>query len=183
MSDWVEQITGFQYAWIDQQRQLLAGWLGSLQDAGSGIPQNAWRQMIDANEQQINSVIDAQQQMLMSLVRTFENTGNISLESVQWTRQIEEGIDSWVDMQHQLWDVWFDMLRNTSPGKLKPGNNLAKNLQDLAERAADIQEQWLSGLVNVQSVLDTSSVKRSKKTSTSKKTSRTTRKKRSKSSS
>ena len=167
MTDWAEQITEFQRSWLEQQQQLLTGWLGTLQNAaGTGTPQNAWRQTIDAMEQQVNSVLDTQQQSLTALLKTVESTGNASMESHLWEHQAEEGIELWINTQHRLWEVWFEMLRNASPARQTPGEVLTKNWQDLVDRAVDIQEQWLSGWTNEQ----LSSGKKPAKSSTSKQT-------------
>ena len=116
--------------------------------------------MIDANELQINSILDTQQKLLSVLINTLGNTGNLSPETAQWTRQMEQGIDLWIDVQHRLWEVWFDMLRNASPGNQEPGELIIKNLQDIAERAVEIQEQWLSAWPDDQPGRVTSSGKR-----------------------
>ena len=121
MSDWADQISRLQHSWFEQQRQLFTGCFGNLQYTGSGIPHNVWRQMIDANEMQINSILDTQQKLLSVLINTFGSTGNLSPETAQWTRQMEQGIDLWIDIQQRLWEVWFDMLRNASPGNHEPG--------------------------------------------------------------
>lgn len=168
MTDWAEQITEFQRAWLEQQQQLLSGWVGNLQNvAGTSTPQNAWQQTIDAMEQQVNSVLDTQQQSLVALVKTIEQTGNASVGSHRWENQAEEGIELWIDTQHRLWKVWFEMLRNASPATKTPGEALAKNWQDLVDRAVDIQEQWLSGWTNEKSGHTKSSGKQSTKSSTS----------------
>lgn len=172
MSNWADQISEFQHTWLEQQQQLLSGWLGTLQNAaGAGTPQNAWRQTIDANEQQINSVLDAQQQLLTSLVKTVENAGNVPPESKQWEHQAEEGIELWTDLQHRLWKVWFDMLRNASPVPQTPGELLTQNWQDIVQRAVDFQEQCLSAWANNQPVDNKSSGKRSTKSSSPRQTS------------
>ena len=168
MTDWAEQITEFQHSWLEQQQQLLSGWLGTLQNAaGTGTPQHAWRQAIDTMEQQVNSILDTQQQSLTALVKTVESAGSTSMESHQWEHQAEEGIELWIDTQHRLWKVWFDMLRNASPAKQTPGELVAKNWQEFMDRAVDMQEQWISGWTNEISGQKKPSGKRSAKSSSS----------------
>lgn len=145
MANWADQITEFQRNWLEQQQQLMSGWLGTLQGAaGAGTPQSAWQQTIDANEQQINSVLETQQKILTALVKTAEDAGSATLEPGRWEHQAEESIQLWVDLQHRLWKVWFEMLRNASPVQQTPGQLLTKNWQDIVQRALDFQEQCLS---------------------------------------
>lgn len=168
-------MTDFQRTWLEQQQQLVSGWLGTLQSAaGAGAPQTAWRQTIDANEEQINSVLDTQQKLLTALVKTAENAGTASLESNQWEHQAEEGIELWIDLQHRLWKVWFEMLRNASPVQQTPGQLLTKNWQDIVQRAVEFQEQCMSTWAGSQPGSAKPSGKRSTKTSTSKPAAETT---------
>lgn len=150
MSDWSRQITDFQQKWLEEQQQLLDDWLKTLQGAGGGTPPGTWQQAIDAIEQQVNSALDFQKHSLMALA---ENSGQVegTPESlVQWIHQIEEGIEQWNDVQHRLWQTWFDMLRAASPVDEKPGDIMMKNWQEMANQAMEFQEQWLSSWADIQ---------------------------------
>ena len=149
MKDWAQQISEFQHSWLEQQEQLLSGWLSTMQNAGvPNTPQTTWRQAIDTMEQQVNSILDTQQQSLTALVKTVESAGNASLEPQQWEHQAEEGIELWVDTQHKLWKAWFEMLRSASPASQTPAEMVAKNWQDFMKRTVEAQEQWLSSWTN-----------------------------------
>jgi len=167
MTDWSDQITEFQHSCMEQQQKLLSGWFGTLQKAGTGTPQNVWRQAIDALEQQVNGVLDAQQQSFNALIKTVEQASNASPDAVQWEPRAEASIGLWIDMQHRLWKTWFDMLRNASPAKQEPGEMFVQNWQDFAQRAVDMQEQWLSSWTGGQPGSKGSTGKRPKKPSTS----------------
>ena len=166
MTDWSDQITEFQRSCTDQQQQLLAGWFGALQKAGTGTPQNVWRQSIDTLEQQVNGALDAQQLSFKALLTTVEHASNASPEAARWEQQAAAGIGLWTDMQHRLWKTWFDMVRNASPAKQQPGEMLAQNWQDFIQRTADMQEQWLSSWTGGLPGSKGPSGKRSKKSST-----------------
>lgn len=166
MADWSDQITKFQHSCMEQQQQLLAGWFGTLQKAGTNTPQNVWRQAIDTLEQQVNGALDTQQISFQALLKTVEQAGNASPEITQWEHQAAAGIGLWADMQHRLWKTWFEMLRNATPAKKEPGAMPANNLQDMVQQAMDMQQLWLSSWKGGQSGSKESSAKRSKKPST-----------------
>ena len=165
MTDWTDQLTEFQRSCMEQQQKLLSDWAGALQKAGTGTPQIVWHQAIDTLEQQVNNTLDAQQQSINALIKTVEQASNASPTAVQWEHQAETSIGLWTEMQHRLWKTWFDMLRNASPAKQEPGEMFVKSWQDFAQRAADMQEQWLSSWTGGQSESKGSSGKRTGKPS------------------
>jgi hypothetical protein len=144
MTDWSEQITEIQRSCMEQQQKLLTEWVGALQKAGTGTPQNVWHQSIDTLEQQVNDVLDAQQQSFNALIETVEQASNVSPDADQWVNQVKASIGFWTDMQHRLWKTWFNMMRNAAPAKQEPGAMLVQNWQDFAQRAVEMQEQWLA---------------------------------------
>lgn len=166
MTDWTNQITEFQRSCMEQQQQLLSGWFGTLQKAGTNTPQNVWRQAIDSLEQQVNGALDTQQISFQALLKTVEQAGNASPEITQWEHHAAAGIGLWVDMQHRLWKTWFDMLRNASPAKKQPGEMFAQNWQDMVQQAMEMQQLWLSTWTGGQSGSKDPSAKRTKKPST-----------------
>jgi len=151
MADWTDQITQFQRSCMDQQQKMLSGWFTTLPQGGYGAPQNVWRQAIDTLEQQVNSVLDTQQQSFKALSKTLEQAGSASPEMSPWGPQVEAGMSFWMNMQKQLWKMWFDMLRNATPARQEPGEMLAQNWQDMVKQAVNMQQQWLSSLTGGQS--------------------------------
>lgn len=146
MSDWTKQVADFQHSWMEQQQKFLTDWMGTLQQAGAAQQPNMWRQAIDAMEQQVNSAIETQQRALLTLAEKSEHAEGVPEAYSDWVRQLEEGMEMWSDMQHRLWQVWFEMLRNVSPGAQTPGETLFKEWQDMTRKAMSVQEEWLSGL-------------------------------------
>ena len=164
MADWSDQITKFQRSCMQQQQQMLSGWFGTLQKAGTGTPQNVWREALDTLEQQINGTLDTQQQSFRALLFTLKNSGNSTPEISQWQTQAETGMSAWIEVQHQLWNTWFNMLRSASPAQKQPGEIITQNWQDMMQQAVEMQQQWLSTWAGGQS--DSKKSKPSKKPST-----------------
>lgn len=151
MTNWSDQISGLQLKWVEQQQDLLNNWLKTLHQVGSASTPTPWQQAIDVLEKQVNSTLDAQKQSLMTLAKNSEQAEGMPEQMLPWLQQMEEGIDLWNDMQHELWHTWFDMLRTTSPIEEQPGDVLLKNWQEFTNRAMEIQEQWVSGWEKAQS--------------------------------
>ncbi len=150
MSDLPNQVSDFQKKWMDQQQKWMNDWLETLQSMGGGAPNDTWQQTLDVMEQQVKSALDAQRKSLVTLAENAQHTEGSPESIKQWTQKMEEGMVQWNDMQQQLWSTWFNTLRSSSPGKAQPEDILANNWRDFANRAVEIQEQWLSAWEGMQ---------------------------------
>lgn len=165
MKDWTTQVTEFQRAWMEQQQKFLSDWIGNLQGGGAGNASNTWKQSVSAVEKQVDGFLDLQKQSLRSIAGNLEQVDGAPEAYTHWVQQLEEGLDMWADMQHRLWEVWFDMLRSMEPVNPSSGNMPVMNWQDMAERTMSLQQQWLSDLTSA----PVAAAKRSGKPSAAKK--------------
>ena len=167
MLEWDDQASEFQRNWVKQQQELLGDWLGALQNAGAGQPASMWQEAVAVMEQQVNSALNNQKQSLLKLVDNTRQVEGVPEAFSQWVQQLEQGLELWTDVQQRLWQVWFDMLRTTTPAAETPGETLVKNWQEMARQAASIQEQWLSnwtGAVSGEKPSKPAAAKRSSRT-------------------
>lgn len=144
MSEWSDQITEFQRAWVEQQQKMLSDWLDSMKRAGGGATGADWGKAADVMEQQVDSALDAQKQSLLSFAENMENVEGVPEAFTDAVKQLESGIERWTDVQHEMWRVWFDMLRRTSPVPQSPGEAMMKSWEDMVKRTMSVQEEWLS---------------------------------------
>jgi len=165
MSGWPEQLNEYQRAWVEQQQKLMSDWLNNLQSAGQ--PADIWQQMIDIMEQQVNSALDAQKNSLLTLAKDAEQTEGMPDTLSQGIQQMEQGIETWAEMQQQIWQNWFETLRMAAPVSRTPGETLVKNWQDMAQRAMSMQEDWLSNWMSSMNPESETTGKKTTKKSTS----------------
>ncbi len=169
MTSTAEQITEFQRNWLEQQQELMSNWFGTMQKAAeSNTPNTTWTEAIDTLEKQVDSVLEMQQQSITTLLKTVEDSLDDTFDTEQLEHQLEEGINLWTDVQHRLWEVWFDMLRHASPVDQLSSVTLASNWQEFVDRTMDIQKQAFSSLLNSFSTSGESSGKQPATTSGSK---------------
>jgi hypothetical protein len=150
MTKWPDQITEFQRNWVQQQQQLLNGWLDSMRSGGSDSLRATWRKASDVMEQQVNSALDAQRRSLLAFTENMANAEGAPEGFNQAAKQMEEGIERWAEVQRDMWKVWFDTLRDSAPEPQTPGEVLMKNWEDMVKRTTSIQEEWLSALTSAQ---------------------------------
>lgn len=172
MPEWDQQISEFQRNWMKQQQALLGDWLGNLQNTGAENPANMWQQAVAMMEQQVNSVLDVQKKSLLSLAENSRHVQGVPDAFSQWVAQLESGLESWTEVQRQLWKVWFDLLRSNAPAAAQtPGETLVKNWQDMARQAISVQEQWFANWMGSRAAAE-----KPARTSTQKRPARSTRK-------
>lgn len=150
MTEWSDQITELQRNWVEQQQELLNGWLDSMKSAGGSSLRASWRKAADVMEQQVTSALDAQKQSLLSFVENMENIENAPDGLTLAVNQLEENIEQWAEVQRGIWKVWFDTLRSTAPAPQTPGEALMENWEDMVKRTMSIQEEWLSKWTDLQ---------------------------------
>jgi len=143
MTDWTDQITEFQRKWTEQHQKLMSNWFDMLQQASVASTHASWKQAVDLMEQQVNTVLDNEQKSLKTLVEHAQDIENTPRELGEWERQIEQGIDTWTDLQQRVWRLWFDMLRNTVPHE-QTSTTLARRWGETVQSFMEMQEQWLS---------------------------------------
>lgn len=143
MSNWSDQIAEFQRNWVEQQQKLMTEWLESMKGAGGGASGPDWGKAVDVMEQQVNSAFDAQKRSLRAVAGNMDKVEGAPKELGQAVKQLEEGIERWTEVQQNMWQVWFDMLRDAASPQ-RPGDAMLKNWEDMAQRTMSIQEQWLS---------------------------------------
>jgi hypothetical protein len=172
MTSTAEQITEFQRNWLEQQQELMSNWFGTLQKAAeSNTPKTTWTEAIDTLEKQVDSALEMQQRSITTLLKTVEDSLDDTFDTDQLEQQLEEGVNIWTDVQHRLWEVWFEMLRHASPVEQLSNITFAKNWQEFVDQTMDIQKQAFSGILNSFSTSGESSGKQPATPSASKATS------------
>jgi len=144
MSDWPDQITEFQRQWVEQQQKLLSDWLDSMKKAGEGSPRANWRAAADVMEQQVDSALDAQKQSLMAFTENLEQMEGAPDAFTDTVKQLEQGIEQWVEVQQGMWRSWFEMLRASAPAPQTPGETMVEGWEDMVKRTMAMQDEWLS---------------------------------------
>lgn len=139
MLEWSDQLTEFQYNWVEQQQKLLSDWLDSMKSAGGDSTRASWRKAADIMEQQVDSTLAAQKRSLLFFAENLEDVEGSPEAFNQALKQLEEGIDQWAEVQHRMWRVWFDMLRSTAPAPQTPGEAMMESWEDTVKQTMAVQ--------------------------------------------
>jgi hypothetical protein len=140
--------------WADTQQQLLTNWFDTIRGLG-GMPSLAtWRQTVEAWQKSVNETLDVQAEWIRNWTETLATAQGTPEELRSLIRQGQEQTQRWIDAQRQIWQVWFDIVKDINvavePGTGVPtGKNLVQIWQDAVSKMMHMQsslvQQWTTG--------------------------------------
>ena len=144
MTDKNDPFAEMQQAWVTQQQKLLNDWVGTLKTTQSDSLRATWRTAVDVMEQQVESALKAQQESLMKGVANLESVDGVPEAAAAHVDQLKTTIGRWAEMQTEIWNVWFELVREAAPAPKTPADALMESWEDMAKRTMDIQRKWMS---------------------------------------
>lgn len=145
-------------AWADAQRQLLTNWLDAVRAAGGGggvVPDaKVWNQTVDSWRTAVMNTLDSQAIWTRTWIDSMTKTPGVPDELQALMREGRENVERWADAQRQLWQSWFDLMRDTAKtttsasGKAKaaaeqPGEGLVDLWTTTTRSLLDAQADWV----------------------------------------
>lgn len=140
-------------AWADAQRQVLTNWLDTVRTAGSaGVVPDAkvWNSTVDSWRTAVMNTLDAQAIWTRTWIDSMSKAPGIPDEMQTLMREGRENIEHWADAQRQLWQSWFDLMKETGKSEARgkaAANQSGETLIDLwsstAHSLLDAQSEWV----------------------------------------
>ena len=140
--------------WAQTQQKLLTNWLDTMQRFSGTASPELWTKTVEAWQASVKQTLDAQEEWIRQWTRTLANTKEVPRELQDLARQGQEQLLSWIDVQRQLWQNWFNIVRDINvkvePGtSTQVGSDLLQVWQDTARKMIETQttlaQQWTSG--------------------------------------
>ena len=104
-------------AWVATQRKLLTNWIDMLGGAAADAPGlSVWQQTVEAWQNSVKQTLDSQAQWIGEWVESLSSFQGPPEELRERARQGQDVLQRWTEAQQQLWQGWFDMVRNFVPG-------------------------------------------------------------------
>jgi hypothetical protein len=145
--------------WADTQQRLLTNWFDTMRGLGGMPSQATWYQTVEAWQKSVNETLDVQAEWIRNWTETLASARGTSEELGALLRQGQEQMQRWIDTQRQLWQIWFDIMKNSNfavqPGaSTQSGKNLVQVWQDAVSRMIALQSslvrQWTTGIVSTE---------------------------------
>ena len=102
----------------------------------------------------MKQTLDAQEEWIRQWTGTLANTKEVPRELHDLARQGQEQLLRWIEVERQLWQNWFSIVRDINfkvePGtSVQAGSNLLQVWQDTARKMIETQtalaRQWTTG--------------------------------------
>lgn len=148
--------------WVATQRQLLTNWIDLLGGTTAGMPGlGVWQQTVEAWQNSVKQTLDSQTEWVREWAGSLASFQGSPEELRDHARQGQEVLQRWTEAQQQLWQGWFDMVRNLVPGtgagagpsagsKAAGAGQASQNVMELwsdgARRMMELQAEWVRRL-------------------------------------
>ena len=140
-------------AWAESQRQVLTNWLDMVRSSGAGgaIPDaTVWNQTVDSWRTAVMNTLDAQAVWMRTWSDSLTKAPGVPNEMQALIREGQENMERWSDAQRQLWQSWFDLMRETTKGGARgkaSADQAGETLVDLwtstTRSLLDTQAEWV----------------------------------------
>ena len=137
--------------WAQTQQKLLTNWLDTIQRFSGTAGPELWTKTVEAWQTSVKQTLDAQEEWIRRWTETLANTSGVSQEVLDLARQGQEQQLRWIDAERQLWQSWFNIVRDINfrpePGT-SPQAAMIQLWQESAHKMIDTQaslvKHWTS---------------------------------------
>src|SRR5438270_7150649 len=102
----------FLNTWAEAQQELLTNWLDTVQRLSGTQSPELWTRTVEAWQASVKQTLDAQEEWLRQWSESLANTQEAPQELQNLTRQGQEQMQHWIDAQRQLWQNWFNIVKD-----------------------------------------------------------------------
>jgi len=140
--------------WAETQQQLLTNWLETVRSSGGTPNLELWTKTVEAWQASVKETLDAQAEWTREWTEALAKAKGTPEELQDLARQGREMLQRWTDAERQLWQGWFNIVKEINfrvePGTgAQAGRDLIQFWQDSAHKMIDTQaalvRQWTSG--------------------------------------
>ena len=141
--------------WADTQQQQLTNWFDTMRGLG-GMPSLAtWHQTVEAWQKSVQETLDVQAEWTRNWTEALASAKGNPEKLRGLFEQGQEQLQRWIDTERQIWQVWFDIVKDIKfamkPGcGAQAGENLVQVWQDAVSKMIDMQSSllrpWTTGI-------------------------------------
>src|SRR5205807_4390314 len=137
--------------WGESQQKLMTDWLDTLRRLGGTPTLELWRKTVDTWQTSVKETLDAQAEWTREWTETLAKAKGTPEELRELARQGRDLFQRWTDAERQLWQGWFNIVRDINfrpePGT-SPQATMIQLWQESAHKMIDTQaalvQHWTS---------------------------------------
>ena len=146
--DWTKQTEEVVKSWTETQRKMWDNWLKTVQQGPEQFQvANVWQKTLETWEETVKNTMSAQAEWMQMWADSFDQQQGIPKEVTQWVKQAQTMNNQWADIQQQMWQSWFELVKKVDPAKMSEtldadGKKAFAAWQETAEKVMAAQEKW-----------------------------------------
>lgn len=145
--DWSKQTQDMFKSWTDAQTKTWNTWLDTVKSFDPSQPGQAWEKTVDAWQQSVKNTLSAQVEGSRIWAESVSSIQGAPKETANWAQQVQDMTQRWTDLQTQMWDNWFDVMKKADIDKFntfgKEGSGMMGPWQDMSKKMMDAQAEWI----------------------------------------
>jgi hypothetical protein len=146
--EWTRQSEEMFKTWTEAQTRMWNEWLKAMQGFGKSPSSQVWDKTIEAWEESIKKILDAQVDWTQRWTESFATNQGTPKEMAEWAKQGQDMCKRWTDTQKQLWTGWFQVVKKLDPTGTGvnwsgEGQSFVRGWQEAVEKGLNSQAEWL----------------------------------------
>lgn len=136
--------------WAEAQHQLLTNWLEMVRAEGGAPDAKVWNKTVDSWRTAVMNTLDTQAIWSRTWIESLLKTPGTPDEMQTLMREGQENFQRWIDAQRELWQNWFDVMKDTSKSTTRgkaaaeqPGDGLVEMWTSTTRSLLDAQTDWV----------------------------------------
>jgi hypothetical protein len=98
--------------WAETQQKLLTNWLDTMRRAGGAPGPELWTKTVETWQTSVKETLDAQAEWTREWTETLAKAKGTPEELRELARQGRDLFQRWTDAERQLWQGWFNIVRD-----------------------------------------------------------------------
>ena len=147
--DWTKQSEEMFKNWRETQQKMWDSWLGAVQQGPSKAQAaETWQKAMETWEETVKNALAAQTEWTKQWAESVDGQ-DLPPEVANWLKQSQEMSEKFGTAQQQLWQGWFDLVKQADLTKLtgnweEEGQNAFQQWQESAQKVMEAQQQWIN---------------------------------------
>ncbi len=144
--DWLKQSQDMFKMWADAQQKMVSTLTDAVKKAGDMPSLDVWQRTVQTWESSVKNLIETQGLWARMWARA-ASAGSDLPNVDEFVKTIEDMTRTWVETQLQLWQNWFNMVKEFNPTQMNESmqDQVAKardGWQDTMQKVMDVQADW-----------------------------------------
>ena len=149
MTEWTKQAEDMFKSWGDAQKNLMDKWVENIKSLSGIQDPELWNQTIETWEETAKNTHQSQSEWMEGWIEKFQEVEGLPEQALTLIEKFQEMGDRWTETQGQVWEKWFEMIKDFDPTQatdqwLEAAKNPIQSWQKATQRVFDAQADWLS---------------------------------------